>query len=186
MRWCLDGELTWQYSVMWEESTPWYTQLAVSLLSIPLSCLTIGPDIGLIPSQIPGLLPRFAQEENVIRIESISNSFQVGMYCEGRFSIVQRLPSIAVEIWAVFKHLSSALYVLILTTHFCQYMLIILSSFNPHALITCQTEPPLTKWYPFDRPVFLDQRYSSNTHLQTDLYASDCCLSDHLPLCTIQ
>jgi len=57
-------------SVTREESTPWYTQLEVSLLSNPLSCLIIGLDIGLIDGQIAGSLRSFTQVQKVITIES--------------------------------------------------------------------------------------------------------------------
>jgi hypothetical protein len=43
-------------SVTREELTPRYTQLEVSLLSIPVSCLTIGLDIELIQRLIDGSL----------------------------------------------------------------------------------------------------------------------------------
>jgi len=52
-----------------EESTPRYTQLEVSLLSIPLSCLAIGLDMGLIQGLIDGALRSFAQAQKVIRVE---------------------------------------------------------------------------------------------------------------------
>jgi hypothetical protein len=41
---------------MQEKSTPRYTQLEVSLLTIPLSCLAIGLDIGLIQGLMDGSL----------------------------------------------------------------------------------------------------------------------------------
>jgi len=63
----IDG---WHY-VMREESTPRYTQLEVSLVSIPLSCLTIGLDIGLIQGPIAGSLWSFTQAQKVIRIGSM-------------------------------------------------------------------------------------------------------------------
>jgi len=56
-------------NVMREESTPRYTQLEVFLLSIPLSCLTIGLDIGLIQGLIAGSLWSFTQVQKVIRME---------------------------------------------------------------------------------------------------------------------
>jgi len=56
-------------SVMREESTPRYTQLEVSLLSIPLSCLAIGLDIGLIQGLIDGSLRSVTQAQKVIRVE---------------------------------------------------------------------------------------------------------------------
>ena len=61
-----------------------------------------------------------------------------------------------------------------------------LLSSNLPALISSQHELPLSKWYPFNPLVFPDQQYPSDTYLQTDWYPLDCCLSDHLPLCTIQ
>ena len=57
------------YIVTWEESTPRYTQLEVSLLSIPLSCLAIRLDIRLILGLIAGSLLTFTQAQKVIRIE---------------------------------------------------------------------------------------------------------------------
>ena len=56
-------------TVMREESTPRYTQLEVSLLSIPLSCLTIGLDIGLIQGLLDGSLQRFTQAQKEIGVE---------------------------------------------------------------------------------------------------------------------
>jgi len=56
-------------SVTLEELTPRYTQLDLSLLSIPLSCLAIGLDIGLIQGLIAGSLRSFTQAQKVIRIE---------------------------------------------------------------------------------------------------------------------
>jgi len=65
-------------------------------------------------------------------------------------------------------------------------MLTILLSSNPPTVKTSWHELPPSKWYPFNSPVFLDQQYSFDTHFQTDCYPSNCCLWDHLPLCTIQ
>jgi len=55
--------------VMWEELTPRYTQLEVSLLSFPQSCLTIGHDIGLTQGLIARPLRSFTQVQKVITIE---------------------------------------------------------------------------------------------------------------------
>jgi hypothetical protein len=56
-------------SVTREESTPRFTQLEVSLQSIPLSCLAIGLDIGLIQGLIDGPHQSFTQAQKVIRVE---------------------------------------------------------------------------------------------------------------------
>jgi len=52
-----------------EESTPRHTQLEVSLPSIPLTCLAIGLDTGLIQGQIVGSLRSFTQAVTVISVE---------------------------------------------------------------------------------------------------------------------
>jgi len=66
------------------------------------------------------------------------------------------------------------------------YILTILSSSNPLALITSRPELLLSKLYASNAPVFPQQQYPSDIHLQSDWYLSDCGLPDHLPLCTIQ
>jgi len=64
--------------VVWEESTPRYTQLKVSLQSIPLSCLTIGLDIGLIQDLIVDSLLKLhsgaESNKSRINVELHSNS----------------------------------------------------------------------------------------------------------------
>jgi len=55
-----------QGDVLREESTPRYTQQEVSLLSIPLSCLAIRLDIGLIQGLIDDSLRSFPQVPNDI------------------------------------------------------------------------------------------------------------------------
>jgi hypothetical protein len=62
----------------------------------------------------------------------------------------------------------------------------IISTPHPLTLITSWPELSLSKWYSFNPPVFPDQQYFSDTHLQTDWYPSDCCHLDHLSLYTIQ
>jgi hypothetical protein len=71
MQWPADtpGSTRDKPGVMWKESTPRYTQLEVSLQSIPLSCLAIGLDIGLIQGLIDSSLRSFIQVQNVIRVE---------------------------------------------------------------------------------------------------------------------
>ena len=56
---------------MREELTPRYTQLEVSLLCIPLSCLAIGLDIGLIQGLIAGSLRSLTKAQKLIRVESM-------------------------------------------------------------------------------------------------------------------
>jgi len=56
------------------------TELEVSLLSISLSCLTIGLDIGHIQGLIASSLRSFTQAQTSIRIESMLNSFPIRIY----------------------------------------------------------------------------------------------------------
>jgi hypothetical protein len=71
IRRCFDSDSILQYSGTQEESTPRYTQLQVFLLSILLSCLSIGPDIGLIHTLIADFVQTIIQAQIVFTVESM-------------------------------------------------------------------------------------------------------------------
>jgi len=79
-------------NVTWEESTPRYTQLDVSLFSIPPSCLTIGHDIGLIQGLVAGSLRSFTQAQKVFRIKQMYHRFPMSVSNGSG-------PSLQVRVW---------------------------------------------------------------------------------------